>query len=251
MNRTKGWSVVAHLGQSRDCRSPNEKYTLEKSALDFSKVFDSVNHDLILKKLKNYYNVDGFLLSFISDYLSWRQQSVVVNGSVSSTLPVLSGVPQGSILGPSLFVLFINDISAGISEGTDTMLYADGTKIWREINNEIDFFYLQKDIDSLLDWASRNMMNFHPSKCKVLSISKIKPPLVDILPCIEYFYTMNSVLLDYTESEKDLGIIINSILNFNEQAESLYAKANQKFDMLKRNCHFVKILISEGPYTSH
>ena len=79
-----------------------------------------------------------------------------------------------------------------------------------------------------------------PSKCKVLSISKVKPPLAEILPCIQHFYTMSNVLLDYTESEKDLGIIMNSTLNFNEQAESLYAKANQKFGMLKRNCHFVK-----------
>ena len=207
---------------------------------DFAKAFDSVNHDLILKKLKHYYKIDGLMLSFISNYLSGRQQSVVVNGSISTTLPVLSGVPQGSILGPSLFVLFINDISAGISEGTNIMLYADDTKIWREINNEMDFYYLQKDINSLLDWATRNMMNFHPSKCKVLSISKVKPPLVDILPCIQHFYTMRGVLLDFTESEKDLGIIMNSTLNFNEQAESLYAKANQKFGMLKRNCHFVK-----------
>ena len=83
-------------------------------------------------------------------------------------------------------------------------------------------------------------MNFHPSKCKVLSISKNTPPLVNILPCIQYFYSLNGSLLDYVDSEKDLGIIMNTSLNFNEHAESLYAKANQNFGMLKRNCHFVK-----------
>ena len=98
---------------------------------DFAKAFDSVNHDLILHKLKYSYQIDEKFLAFITNYLSDRWQSVVVHGSTSSRLQVLSGVPQGSILGPSLFVLFINDISNGLSPGTNIMLYADDTKIWR------------------------------------------------------------------------------------------------------------------------
>ena len=207
--------------------------------LDFAKAFDSVNHDLILQKLKSSYNINGKLLQFITSYLSGRQQSVVVNGSISSMLPVLSGVPQGSIIGPSLFVLFINDITDGLSDGTNIMMYADDTKIWREVNCNNDFLILQRDIDYLIDWAVKNKMNFHPSKCKVLSICKVNPPLVDVLPCIQYFYSMGSALLDYLDSEKDLGVWINRTLNFNEQAEFLYSKANQKFGMLKRTCHFV------------
>ena len=118
---------------------------------DFAKAFDSVNHDLILSKLKFTFGINGKLLAFVKNYLLGRWQSVIVNGSISNSLQVLSGVPQGSILGPSLFVLFINDISTGLSPGTNIMLYADDTKIWREMVNEEDFSTIQNDIDYLLD----------------------------------------------------------------------------------------------------
>ncbi len=98
---------------------------------------------------------------------------------------------------------------------------------------------MQNDINYLLDWAFKNKMNFHPSKCKVLSMSRSQSPFIGILPFIQYFYTMGDLLLDYTESEKDLGIFMNSVLNFNDQANYLYGKANQKLGMLKRNCYFV------------
>ena len=90
-----------------------------------------------------------------------------------------------------------------------------------------------------MTWAQANKMKFHPDKCKVLALLNRRPPLDGILPFVRYIYSMGQALLDYTDSEKDLGEIITSTLNFNGQADALYAKANQKFGMLKRNCHFV------------
>ena len=113
---------------------------------NFAKAFDSVNHDLILNKLKQNFVLDGLLLQFIKNYLQNRKQQVVINGSISNSLPVHSGVPQGSILGPLLFILFIDDISEAISEGTELVLYADDTKIWREILSDNDQKILQKNV---------------------------------------------------------------------------------------------------------
>ena len=118
-------------------------------------------------------------------------------------------------------------------------MYADDTKIWRSINEECDHVILQRDIDYLLDWAVQNKMKFHPAKCKVLMVSHVQPPLIDILPEIQFYYTMNTDILQYCNSEKDLGISMNGRLNFSHHSDLLYSKANQKLGLLKRTCHFV------------
>ena len=107
----------------------NNQSRVDVVYFDFAKAFDCVNHDLILKKLKCKFGIDGLLLQFLKNYLQDRMQQVVINGSVSNPLPVHSGVPQGSILGPLLFILFIDDISDTLNEGTELILYADDTKI--------------------------------------------------------------------------------------------------------------------------
>ena len=201
---------------------------------DFAKAFDSVNHDIILSKLKYLYNIDGALLKFILNYLKDRNQNVVIGNHASSNKSVSSGVPQGSILGPLLFVLFINDLPQGLSDGTHLALYADDTKIWRSIQSHADHLYIQKDIDYLNSWASNNLMEFHPQKCKVLSVSHLPPPTVD-----NFIYTLNNVNLDYVEVEKDLGVDITPRLNWNSQCDRLCTKANQQLGIVKRNAYFV------------
>ena len=141
---------------------------------DFAKAFDTVNHDILLAKLKYKFKIEGRMLKFLCNYLSSRKQRVVLSNKFSSTLPVMSGVPQGSILGPLLFILFINDIYKSISPETNISLYADDTKIWRNMNSYQDCIILQNDINSLNEWCILNKMNFHPDKCKVLSISHKK-----------------------------------------------------------------------------
>ena len=143
--------------------SLNTKNDVDIIYFDFQKAFDSVNNDIILDKLKHKFHIDGLMLNFIKSYLKDRKQRVVVGGKYSKIASVNSGVPQGSILGPLLFVLFINDISEVITEGTNIALYADDTKIWCKICS--DCVILNNDIESLSKWADRNMMKFHPNKC--------------------------------------------------------------------------------------
>ena len=221
--------------------SLNDSKTLSTDVVyfDFAKAFDSVNHDIILAKLKYSYNIDGRFLKFIRSYLKGREQAVVVDSHTSSSKPVLSGVPQGSILGPILFVLFINDLPNGLNHGTNITLYADDTKIWRPIKSFLDHTKLQADVNYLNTWATQNKMKFHPLKCKVISILS-KPSPLNMLPCINFLYHIGSCILDYAESEKDLGVIINNKLNFEDHREHILSKAKQKFGILKRTCHFVR-----------
>ena len=120
-------------------------------------------------------------------------------------------------MGPLLFVLFINDLPEGLSDGTGLALYADDTKIWRVIECEQDHLTLDNDIAYLNSWATENKMRFHPKKCKVLSFCNSKPPFIDILPETEFMYSLGPVYLDYVDSEKDLGVDMTPKLNWTLQ----------------------------------
>ena len=217
--------------------SLNDKCRTDIIYFDFAKAFDSVSHDLILYKLKHEFNINGLLLRFIKAYLEGRLQHVVVGGFTSSSKPVHSGVPQGSILGPLLFVLFINDMFLCITDETNIALYADDTKIWRRINSFNDHHLLQNDIKNLFDWSVKNQMVFHPSKCKALSISK-KRNIFDNLPFNVFIYEMNGTLIDYVEAQRDLGVMVDSKLNWNSQYSMVLSNSISKLGILKRTCHF-------------
>ena len=159
---------------------------------------------------------------------------MVIGSESSSVLKVNSGVPQGSILGPLLFVLFINDLPLDLSDGTDISLYADDTKIWRKIHSTSDCLLLQADIDHLNEWAILNKMRFPPSKCKVLPIflrSNISSPT--------FTYHLNNSPLNFVDVEKDLGVDITPRLSWNSQCDRLYNKACQQLGIVRRNGHIV------------
>ena len=200
---------------------------------DFAKAFDSVNHDIILRKLKNSFNIDGLLLNFVKNYLKDRKQRVIIQNQFSSFAPVVSGVPQGSILGPLLFVLFINDLCDVLSPDTNVYMYADDTKIWRKIDSESDQQMLQLDIDKLYYWSLQNKIRFHPNKCKVMHVTlKHKP--------YSFSYYMNGQALESVTSERDLGVIVSHNLKWNMHHNTILSKARQKLGLLKRTCSFSK-----------
>ena len=204
---------------------------------DFAKAFDSVNHDILLQKLKDHYKIDGTLLKFLCNYLNNRYQKVVLGSESSSTLKVHSGVPQGSILGPILFVLFINDLPLGLSDGTDIALYADDTKIWRRIDSISDCISLQSDIDFLSKWAVDNKMRFHPSKCKVLTVSSRSVNF----SAFSFIYHLNNSPLNFVDCETDLGVDITPRLSWNSQCNRIYSKACQQLGIVRRNGHIVTL----------
>ena len=217
--------------------SLNENIRTDVVYFDFQKAFDSVNHDIILNKLKHQYGIDGSLLRFFKCYLSDRYQRVVIGNKISDQCRVTSGVPQGSILGPTLFILFLNDITSDLSPGTNIAMYADDTKIWRNVSKQDDHWILQRDINSLENWASNNKMKFHPSKSHVLTVTNA------IVPCHDndFVYAMGNTPINYTDLEKDLGVYIQGKLNWTQHCDKLYSRANQRLGLLKRTCHFIKM----------
>ena len=226
--------------------SINDTRTLSTDVVYF---YFSKANDLILDKLKNSYFIDGRLLKFLKNYLCEREERVVLDGVKSSSKPVLSGVPQGSISRPLLFVLFINDLHEGISTDTHIALYADDTKIWRSIKNEQDIVQLQRDINILYFWSHNNKMKFHPDKCKVVTI-KHRPSPLAMLPFVAYHYHLGENLISYADSEKDLGVHINKSFTFNEQCEILLTKANQKFGILSVLVILSRVKIGEEFFIS-
>ena len=120
----------------------------------------------MLSKLKEL-NLAHNVYVWLHNYLADRQQKVVLNGVSSETSPVTSGVPQGSILGPILFLIYIDDIvKANISQGSTLVLYADDILLYRPICTSEDYLSLQRDIDIISNWAATNKMTFDTSKCK-------------------------------------------------------------------------------------
>ena len=211
--------------------------------LDFAKAFDSVDHAILLQKLRSY-GVTGPPLCWFEDYLTGRTQRVVVDGVASTWSPVTSGVPQGSILGPLLFVIFINDLPDFTVKGTETALYADDTKLHDTITSTNDCERLQQSLTNLDHWSVQNNIRFNPSKCKVLTISRKKSP-------ITYDYTLGTVKLIRVCNEKDLGVITSCELAWDLHINSIISKANKMLGVLKRtSTHLTDIKTRRTLYLS-
>ena len=149
------------------CLSRNSSKVSDVIFLDLSKAFDSVPHERLLLKL-NRYGIDRQLYLWFRNFLTNRRQRVQIRGSYSEWSPVISGVPQGSILGPIMFLIYVNDIPNIIT--STAKLFADDTKIYRQINKVVDSIALQSDLTALDLWADRWQVKFNPSKCEVMRI---------------------------------------------------------------------------------
>ena len=174
--------------------------------MDFENAFDTPPHELLKRKLFSY-GIGGTTLNWINAFLCFRQQRVVVNGIKSDWAPVVSGVPQGTVLGPLLFSLYINDISADIEP--EIILFADDCVCYREIKNEDDTLKLQRDIDCLGNWARKWGMRFQPVKCNMMQLTNKRSSK------IQANYTLDGTVLENIEGIKYLGATITNDLKWN------------------------------------
>ena len=234
--------------------------------LDFEKAFDTPPHELLKCKLYGY-GIGGKTLKWIDSFLCFRQQRVVVNGiksdwkdsevdrffSLFQTAascskwnkirlgpPVLSGVPQGTVLGPVLFSLYINDITTDID--SEIRLFADDCVCYREIKGTEDTVKLQEDIDRLGCWARKWGMRFQPVKCNIMQITRKR------IKKINASYNLEGTVLDNVENIKYLGVTITNDLKWNTHVSNICTKANRTLGFLRHNLSACPQDVKESAY---
>jgi len=204
--------------------SLNTRQCVDVAYIDFSKAFDSVCHSKLCAKLTSY-GIDGKLLKWLSLFLNGRSQRVKVGNCFSDYKPVYSGVPQGSVLGPILFLLYINDIVSLFGNDITVKLFADDVKMYVSFDNINDCRILQTGLDLLCDWCKRWQLNASPTKCMILHFG-CKNPLVS--------YSINNTVLPNVEEVKDLGICVDNCLKFDKHISCIVAKASQRAALILR-----------------
>lgn len=196
--------------------------------LDFAKAFDKVPVERLLKKLQGH-GIGGHLLRWIRAWLTGRRQKVVLNGKASDWADVLSGVPQGSVLGPLLFLIFINDLDDSAQVVETVSKFADDTKLAQTVESDEDCEKLQSALNNLMDWARKWGMQFNVSKCKIMHLGHNNR---------KHTYHMGSNQLTSTEEEKDLGVIMNCKLKPSSQCCKAARTAQTVLGQISRAFHF-------------
>ena len=191
--------------------------------LDFQKAFDKVPHQRLLLKLKAH-GIGDSITDWIEQWLTDRRQRVVVDGEVSNWKSVLSGVPQGSVLGPILFLIYINDLDESIT--SNVLKFADDTKLFRKVNTDGDKQHLQNDLDRLVKWSEKWQMLLNFGKCKCLHTGHGN---------LNVNYKMGASVLGTMVKEKDLGVTISADMKVSEQCGIAASKGNQILGLIRRN----------------
>ncbi len=200
--------------------------------LDFRKAFDSVPHRRLIAKLESY-GIDPVVCTWIEAFITNRRQRVGVQGSFSDWADVTSGIPQGSVLGPVNFVMYINDLPEEIL--SLLYLFADDVKLFRRIASLADSRLLQADLDRLEAWAYLWLLFYHPDKCLSMAVH------AGDQPAIQSTYSVADSQIKTTLQEKDLGVTTDSKLNFENHIHNIAARANRIMGMIRRSYTYLSV----------
>ncbi len=207
--------------------------------MDFSKAFDKVGHEHLLAKLVHY-GITGKTSNWIRSLLSNRKQTVVLEDERSYCGNVTSGVPQGSVLSPCLFLMYINEMPDQLQ--STMRLFADDNMAYLAIESDDDIQTLQHDLNLLAAWEHKWQMEFHPGKCQILRVTR------NWTSKIESNYVIHGHTLKIVDAEKYLGVTITSDLNRNQHIAKIKNKATSALSFLQRNIRVNAPTLKEKAY---
>ena len=221
-------------------KSMNSGNQVDMAILDFSKVFDKVSHERLSQKLK-YYGIDGNTRTWINSFLTDRKQQVVVDNATSDIASVTSGVPQGTVLGPTLFLIYINDIADNIT--SNIRLFADDCVLYRTINSTSYNITLQEDLNKLVHWSNIWQMDFNVKKCATMHFSSSNWKQ-------KYEYKMKGEIPETVSQHPYLGVELSDNLKFNDHIDNITKKSSSTLGYLKRNLKYCPPKVKERAYAS-
>ena len=222
-------------------RNFDQGYQTDVAILDFSKAFDTVPHSKLLQKLSSY-GITGNLHQWISAFLCNRRMRVVLDGEASEETQVLSGVPQGTVLGPLLFLVHANDLPERVL--SQVRLFADDCLLYRTIKDINDHLALKNDLLQLQEWAKDNGMCFNTKKCYILSI----PPKSG--KKFDGFYELNNTILQEVSSNPYLGVELSKDLTFSTHISNICSRASSTLGFLRRNLQHTPSHLRRNAYFS-
>ena len=232
MHNSTKYSYRRHILCSRP--SETDRYHL----IGFFKAFNTVPHQRLLTKLR-YHGINGSTYNWIQTWLTQRTQCVVLNSETFSPASVMSGIPQGTVLGPLMFLLYINDITKDIN--SPLRLFTDDCLLYRVINSVKDINRIQEDLNKLSEWANTWQLKFNVSKCTVIRCTRSLSPFT-------HDYTLHSHILDISDQNMYLRVLIHKSLSWSPHISNVVNKASTTLNFLKCNPNKCSSQVKESAY---
>ena len=205
--------------------------TIDCSYIAFQRALDTVPHKRLIRKLRSFRIAKG-IIGWIESFISGRTQKTVVGNECSSWITGALCIPQGPVLGPLVFVVYINDLPNMVC--SEAFLFTDDTKIFGILESDNDCQELQQDLVKLMNWSDKRLLTVHPDKCKHVHITRNSNEIV------ERKYNLTPHLkLEVIHDEKDIGSFIDHNVSFDKHINSICNKANSMFAVLRRSFHYI------------